>query len=150
MVVFPLEGKLVTIDQLSFTRKGRMESNESTIPLVDQVKPASESLEAGMYASLMGTFDFPAPINYIGSTSVAKSIATVVDRTDTWVLPSHHELKVTLASAKVSYQAITHTAVDPILVPLTISEELEEAYLLAWEENSLHSRDCLDMVLPSK
>ena len=73
---------LVTVDQLSFTRKGRMESNESTIPLVDQVRPTSKCLGAGMYASLMGTFDFPAPINYIGSTSVGKSIATVVDRTD--------------------------------------------------------------------
>ena len=32
-----------------------------------------------MYASLMGTFDLPAPINYIGSTSLGKSIAMVVD-----------------------------------------------------------------------
>ena len=58
-----------------------MESNESIVPLVDQVKPASESLGAGMYASLMSTFDFPASINYLCSTSVEKSIATVVDRT---------------------------------------------------------------------
>ena len=41
VVVFPHEGNLVTIDQLNFTRKGRMESNESTVPLVDQVKPAA-------------------------------------------------------------------------------------------------------------
>ena len=58
-----------------------METNESTVPLVDQVRPASKSLGAGMYASLMGTFDILAPINYLGSTSVRKSIATVVDRT---------------------------------------------------------------------
>ena len=38
VVVFPHEGKLVTVGQLSFTRKGHMETNESTIPLVDQVK----------------------------------------------------------------------------------------------------------------
>ena len=63
-----------------------MESNESTVPLVNQVKPTLESLGAGMYTSLMGTFDLLAPINYIGSTSVGKSIATVVDRTDPWVL----------------------------------------------------------------
>ena len=31
VVVFPHEGKLVTIDQLSFTRKGRMETNESIV-----------------------------------------------------------------------------------------------------------------------
>ena len=84
-----------------------METNESTIPLVDQVKPTSESLGAGMYASLMGTFDLPAPINYIGSTSVGKSIAMVVDRTDPWVLPSHHEPEVPLSVVEVAYQAIT-------------------------------------------
>ena len=149
VVVFPPEGKLDTVDQLSFTRKGHMESNESTIPLVDQVKPASERLGAGMYASLMGTFDLPALINYIGSTSVGKSIAMVVDRTDPWVLPSHHEPEVPLSAVEVAYQAIIHTAVDPILVPLTVSEEQKEAYLPTWAVNSLHSKDCLHMVFPS-
>ena len=55
VVVFPHEGKLVTVDQLSFNRKGYMETNDSTMPLVDQVKPTLESLGAGMYSSLMGT-----------------------------------------------------------------------------------------------
>ena len=54
-----------------------------------------------------------------------------------------------LSAAKVAYQAIVHTTVDPIPVPLTISEEQEEAYLPTWAENSLHSRDCSDMVFPS-
>ena len=102
-----------------------------------------------MYASLMGTFNFPSLINYLGSTSLGKSIATIVDRTDPWVLPSHHELEVPLSAADVAYQAIIHTIVDPIPVPLTVSEEPEEAYLPAWAVNSLHSRDCLVMVLPS-
>ena len=35
VVVFPHEGKLVTIYQLGFTQKGHMETNESTVPLVD-------------------------------------------------------------------------------------------------------------------
>ena len=39
VVVFPREGKLVTANQLNFTWKGCMESNESTVPLVNQVKP---------------------------------------------------------------------------------------------------------------
>ena len=59
-----------------------METNDSIVPLVDQVKPTSESLGARMYSSLMGTFDFPAPINYLGSTSVGKSITIVGDRID--------------------------------------------------------------------
>ena len=94
-----------------------------------------------MYASLMGTFDIPAPINYLGSTSVGKYIAMVVDRTDPWVLPSHHEIEVPLSVAEIAYQAMIHTIVDPVLVPLTVSEEMEEAYLPAWAENCLHSRD---------
>ena len=84
-----------------------------------------------MYASLMGTFDFPAPINYLGSTSVGKSIATVVDRTNPWVLPSRHEPEVPLLAVEVAYQPIIHTAIDPIPVPLMVSEEPEEAYLPA-------------------
>ena len=126
-----------------------METNESTVPLVDQVKPTSESLGAGMYASLMGTFDFPTPINYLGSTSVGKSSSTVVDKTDPWVLPSRHEPEVPLSTVEVSYQAIIHITIDPIPIPLIVLEEPKEVYLPAWKENSLHSRDCLDMVLPS-
>ena len=109
-----------------------MESNESTMPLVDQVKPTAQSLGTGMYASLMGTFDLLAPINYIGSTSVGKSIATVVDRTDPWVLPTHHEPEVPLSTVEVAYQAITQTTIDPIPIPLLVSEEVEEVYLPAW------------------
>ena len=93
VVVFPHEGKLVTVDQLDFTRKGRLESKDSTVPLVDKAKPTAQSLGARMYASLMGTFDILAPINYIASTSVWNSIAMVFDRTDPWVLPSHLEPK---------------------------------------------------------
>ena len=71
-----------------------MDSNEFTVPLVDQVKLASESLGARMYTSLMGTFDLPSSVNYIGSSSVGRSIAMVVDRTDPWVLPSPHKPEV--------------------------------------------------------
>ena len=102
-----------------------------------------------MYASLLGKFDLSASINYIGSTSVGKSIATVFNRMDPWVVPSRHEHEVPLSIVEITYQAIVHTAIDPISVPLTVSEDLEEVYLPSWAMNSLHSRDCLDMVLPS-
>ena len=132
VVLFPHEGKLVTVDQLDFTRNDHMESNESTVPLVDQVKPAAQSLGAGMYASLMGTFDLPAPINYKGSTNVGKSIAMVVNRTDPWVLPTHHEPEVPLSTVEVAYQAITQTTIEPFLFPLIVLEELEDSYLPTW------------------
>ena len=78
--MFPHEGKLVTVDQLSFTQKGHLETSESIVPLIDQTKPVSESLGFGIHASLMGTFDIPTPITYLGSTSVGNSIVMVIDR----------------------------------------------------------------------
>ena len=50
---------------------GHLEINESTIHLIDHTKPTNEKLGAGMYASLMGTFDILAPIKYLGSTPYA-------------------------------------------------------------------------------
>ena len=102
-----------------------------------------------MYSSLMGTFHFLAPINYLGSTSVGKFIAMVVDRMDPLVLPSRHEPEVPLLVVELAYQAIINTTVDHVSVPPTTPEEPEESYLYAWAENSLHTEDFLDMVLPS-
>ena len=96
----------------------------------------------------MGYFDLLALINYLGSTSIGKSIVMVVDRMEPWVLPSHHELEVLLSVVEVACQAVIHTIVDPVLVPLTVLEDPEEAYLPAWAENSLHTEDFLDMVFP--
>ena len=73
----------------------------------------------------------------------------VLDRTYPWVLPSRHEPKVPLLAVEVAYQAIIHTIVDPIPVPLIVSKKPKLTYFLTWAENSFHSRDCLDMVLPS-
>ena len=109
---------------------------------------ANESLGVGMYSSLMGNFDSPTSINYLVSTSVGNSIATIVDRMDPWVLPSRYEPEVPLLIVEVSYQAIINTIVDLVQVPPTISKEPEEAYMPAWVENSLYTDDCLDMVLP--
>ena len=79
---------------------------------------------------------------------MGNSIATVFYRTDPWVLPSPHEPEVPLSAVEVPYQAITQTIVDPISDLLTVSEDLEEVYFPAWVKNSLHSTECLDMVLP--
>ena len=54
-----------------------------------------------------------------------------------------------LSAVEVAYQAITQTTVDPIPDPLIVSDDLEEVYMPAWAENSLHSIDCLNTILPS-
>lgn len=78
----------------------------------------------------MWTFDIPAPINYLGLTSVGKNITTIVDRIDLWVLPSQEEPQVPLLAAQVTYQAIFDAIVDSIMTP-PVLEESDEAYFLA-------------------
>ena len=63
--------------------------------------------------------------------------------------PNPHEPEVSLSAVEVAYQAITQTTIDPIPDPLTVSVDLEEVYFPTWAENSLHSMNYLDMVLPS-
>ena len=46
-----------------------------------------------------------------------------------------------LLTVEVAYQAIVNTIVDLVSVPPTVSEELEEAYMPAWVENSLYTDD---------
>ena len=94
VLVFPHEGKRVTIDQLFYTQKSHTYTSDSNVPLIDQSRPTNENLGVGMYTSLMGTFDFPTHINFLGSTSVWKTICTVVDRTGPWVITSQTEPNV--------------------------------------------------------
>ena len=98
--------------------------NESTIHLIDHTKPTNEKLGAGMYASLMGTFDILAPINYLCSTPN--------------VIPSYHEPQVPLSTVELVYQDIIDATVDYIATPSTVLEESEEAYIPSWVENSLY------------
>ena len=100
--MFPYEGKLVTVDQLTYTRKAHLDTSEFTVPLIYHSRMANESLGVGMYTSLMCTFDILAPINYLGSTSVGKNISTFVDRNDPWFLPSREEPQLPLSTTKVA------------------------------------------------
>ena len=63
VLLFPNEGKIVTIDQLSYTQKTRLDALESNVPFNDHSRLVNESLGVEMYKSLMGFFDMPAPIN---------------------------------------------------------------------------------------
>ena len=76
-IKFPHEGKLVTIDQLSFYNA----PNESgtTIPLVDNSTPACENMGVGPYSSLMESFNFTAPILSMKSFPIYAIIQVVRD-----------------------------------------------------------------------
>ena len=101
-IKFLHEGKLVTIDQLSFCNA----PNESgtVVLLVDNSTPACENIGVGLYSSLMGSFNITAPILSIKSfpiyalTQVAQDQG-ILDRSfktnylsDPWTLPKSDTL----------------------------------------------------------
>jgi hypothetical protein len=59
-IKFPHEGKLVTIDQLSFYNA----PNElrTSVPFVDNSTLAFENMCVGLYSSLMGSFNIATPV----------------------------------------------------------------------------------------
>lgn len=59
-IKFLHEGKLVTIDQLSFCNVPN--ESETAIPLVDKSALACENMSVGLYPSLMGSFNFTTSI----------------------------------------------------------------------------------------
>jgi len=66
---FPLDGKIMTIDQLSLAYAIPNASVGPSIPVVDNSQPTTESISVGMYSSLMGTFNFMAPIHHVYAMS---------------------------------------------------------------------------------
>ena len=59
-IKFPHEGKLVTIDQLSFYNAPN--ESRTPIPFVDNSTPACENMGVSLYSSLMGSFNIAAPV----------------------------------------------------------------------------------------
>jgi hypothetical protein len=97
---FPREGKIVTIDQLSFAHASPSASIGSLIPVIDNSQPTIEDIGVGMYSSLLGTFDFVASIHHIYSMSNRYSLLVrsvpfhTLYFSDPWTLPSpHHVLR---------------------------------------------------------
>jgi hypothetical protein len=91
---FPHDGNIVTVDQLSFVYASPSASVGLLIPMVDNSQPTSENIGVRMYSSLMGTFNFMAPIHhvYAMSSRLVSSERSVPFRTsyfkDPWTLPS--------------------------------------------------------------
>ena len=70
VIRFPHEEKIVTIDQLYYCKYSASDSSRPDVPLIDRTKRASEGVDVGLYLSLMGTFQSPAPVHTMESKSV--------------------------------------------------------------------------------
>jgi hypothetical protein len=60
VLLFPHEGQIVTIDQLSFFRPDPA-LGASTVPMIDNPQAGVVNVGVGLCPSLMGTFDYPPP-----------------------------------------------------------------------------------------
>jgi hypothetical protein len=91
---FPHDGKIITIDQLSFAYAIPNAFVGPSIPMIENSQLKTENIGVRMYSSLMGTFDVMAPIHHIYTMSIryASSKRSVPFHTsyfnDPWTLPS--------------------------------------------------------------
>jgi hypothetical protein len=60
VLLFPHEGWIVTIDQLSFSRPDPA-LGASMVPMIDNPQPGVVNVGVGLCPFLMGTFDYPPP-----------------------------------------------------------------------------------------
>jgi hypothetical protein len=58
VLLFPHEGQIVTIDQLSFSHPDPS-LGVSTVPMIDNPQPDIVNIGLGLCPPLMGTFDYP-------------------------------------------------------------------------------------------
>jgi hypothetical protein len=70
VLLFPHEGRIVTIDQLSFSRPDPS-SGASTVLMIDNPQPDTINIGVGLCPSLMGTFDYPPPSGDVKLISAA-------------------------------------------------------------------------------
>jgi hypothetical protein len=64
VLLFPHEGRIMTIDQLSFSHPDPS-LGVSTVPMIDNHQPKIINIGVGMLPNLMGTFDYLSPSNNV-------------------------------------------------------------------------------------
>jgi hypothetical protein len=97
VLFFPLEGRIITIDHLSFSHTDPS-SGASTVLMIDNPQPRTINLGVRLFPYFMGTFDYPSPANDVKFISVvpdqpkvaifqvASSIMSYFN--NLWILPS--------------------------------------------------------------
>jgi hypothetical protein len=124
---FSHKRKIVTIDLLSFAHASPNSSVGPSFPVIENSQSETEDIGVEMYSSLMGTFDFVAPIHHIyamssRSSSSMRSIPfCTLYFNDPWTLPSltmscegqsHIGMEMPLSVVEITYQVVLDSTTD--------------------------------------
>jgi hypothetical protein len=159
--LFPHEGRIVTIDQLSFSKPDPA-LGASTVPMIDNPQPSVVNAGVGLCPYLMGTFDYPplqGDIKFISNHQKVEifqvsSFYTAYFK-DPWILPSppvtmddtwHPSMSMPLSTAEVAYSLVQQASDNTNPTP---TQELDPLLEPIWAQSSLANVDSLDLVLPS-
>jgi hypothetical protein len=160
---FPYQWNIMTINQLAFTYSIPNAYIGPSIPVIDNSPPTTENIDVGMYSSLIGNFNFSAPIHHVYTMSSRPASAgrSIPFRTsylsDPWTLASptyscevqsHAGMAMPLSATEIVYQFVLDSSVDPNHVTSPTDEE--DLVLKPLSETSLScSHDFLDETFPS-
>jgi len=161
VLLFPHEGRIVTIDQLSFSRPDSA-LGASTVPMIDNPQAGVDKVGVGLCTFFMGTFNYPPPqgdVKFISTHHKAKIFHITSFRMtyfeDPWILPSpsstmdetgHSDMSMPLSAAEVVYSLVQQASSTPDPTP---AQELDPPLEPIWAQGSLANTDSLDFVLPS-
>jgi hypothetical protein len=161
VLLFPHEVRIVTIDQLSFSRLDPA-LGASTVPMIDNPQPCFVNVGVGLCPSLMGNFNYPPPhsdIKFISNHhkveifQVSSFHMTYFE--DPWILSSpsamvdetgNPGMSMPLFATEVVYSLLQQASSNPDSTP---AQELDPFLEPIWAQCSLSNVDLLDLVLPS-
>jgi hypothetical protein len=161
--LFPHEGRIVSIDQLSFSHLDTS-SGASMVPMIDNPQPSVINVGVGLCLPLMGTFDYPPPSDNFKFISIFldQPKAEIFQMSsfhmnyfnDSWNLPSpsstmegtrHHGMSMPFSMTQVAYSIVQKSSTDPDPTP---AQELDPVLEPIWAQYSPTTTDFLDLVFP--
>jgi hypothetical protein len=161
VLLFPHKERIVTIDQLSFSRPNPS-LGVSSVLMIDNPQPGVVNIGVGLCPSLMGTFDYPPPqgdVKFISDHHKVDifqvSLFCTTHFNDPWICPSpsatmdgtgHPSMSMPLSTDEVAYSLVQQASAitDP-----NPTQELDTLLETIWAQVSLADTDSLYLYFPS-
>ena len=144
LILFPLDGRIFTVDQLSYCTPDYSTLPSSSVPLIGGVTDSYVSISTGLLKaySLLGCFPLPPP----QIPNMVAMISTMLGGSiDPWIILAPSDIdsygdQMTLSPAELAYQAIQTTSEPSTAMVSTEGTNLPPITVL--------SKDILNKVLP--